>query len=167
MHRTSKNYGLAKALGEILGAKKLVITTAESCTGGGIAAAITAVPGSSVWFEQAYITYSNRAKHTMLGVDEQRIAHYGAVSAEVIESMLLGALQSSSADLGVAVSGIAGPGGGSADKPVGTVYMAYGSLSSLYVERCQFQGSRGEIREQTVDTALEKCIQFVDRQSGT
>src|SRR5690606_25324764 len=115
---------LAQQLGEALAARGWRITTAESCTGGGIAAAITDIAGSSAWFERGYVTYSNAAKSEMLGVSASLIAHYGAVSEAVVVAMARGACAASGCELGVAVSGVAGPGGGSPDKPVGTVWLA-------------------------------------------
>jgi nicotinamide-nucleotide amidase len=105
--------------------KQLVITTAESCTGGLVASCLTDLPGSSAWFDCGFVTYSNVSKHKMLGVDLALIERYGAVSGEVAQAMVYGALTKSSADAALAVTGIAGPSGGSLEKPVGTVYFAY------------------------------------------
>lgn len=146
----------AGCVGRLLGAAGLVMTTAESCTGGGIAQALTAIPGSSAWFDRGFVTYSNASKTEMLGVSPVLIDRHGAVSEEVVRAMTQGALAFSSADWAVAVSGIAGPGGGSEEKPVGTVWLAWqqrGCLAS--VECAYFQGDRSSVREQTVMRVLE------------
>lgn len=116
---------LAEVLGRTLERRQWVLTTAESCTGGGIAAAVTAISGSSSWFQRSYVTYSNGAKLDMLGVPQSDLLVHGAVSYPVVAHMAAGALTRSGADLSVAVSGIAGPGGGSREKPVGTVFFAW------------------------------------------
>src|SRR5262245_50128834 len=112
---------LAQDLAVVLRQHRLMLTTAESCTGGGIAAAVTAVAGSSAWFERGFVTYSNAAKREMLGVQEATLQAHGAVSEPVVREMAAGALQHSTAQVAVAVSGIAGPDGGTPAKPVGTV----------------------------------------------
>lgn len=109
-----------------LKSKGLTIATAESCTGGLIASFLTEISGSSVWFERGFVTYSNESKHELLGVDPTLIQTHGAVSHEVAKAMVIGVLQHSRADVGLAITGIAGPTGGSLEKPVGTVYLAYG-----------------------------------------
>ncbi len=135
------------------------LATAESCTGGLLAAALTARPGSSTWFECGYVTYSNTAKHRMLGVPEALIAAHGAVSQPVVEAMVAGALARSGADLAVAISGIAGPGGGTPDKPVGTVWLAWGTQEDgIDARRERFPGDREAVREQAVLRALEGLI---------
>ena len=151
---------LAARLGEALVARQLQVTTAESCTGGGIAEAITRIPGSSQWFEAGYITYSNRQKSLQLGVPEALFATVGAVSREVVEAMARGACTHSGAPLGVAVSGIAGPDGGNPDKPVGTVWLAWLAHGQLFSCRCQFGGDRQAVREQTVARALEGLVRL-------
>lgn len=152
-------FDLAEGLGQRLKAKGHKIATAESCTGGWIAQAITEVPGSSAWFDRGFVTYSNNAKVQMLGVNPQTLEQHGAVSAETATEMVAGALANSEADWAVAVTGIAGPDGGSEQKPVGTVYVAWqGKSGFLQVERLQLTGNRHQIREQTVMIVLEKMI---------
>ena len=151
---------LAAQLGQALQARQLQVTTAESCTGGGIAEAITRIAGSSQWFEAGYVTYSNRQKSLQLGVSEELFTTVGAVSREVVEAMACGARGRSGAQLAVAVSGIAGPDGGSPDKPVGTVWLAWGDAEQLYSQRCQFAGDRSAVRRQTVERALQGVLRL-------
>jgi nicotinamide-nucleotide amidase len=147
-------------LGAALKAKGWFLCTAESCTGGLLAAACTAVAGSSEWFERGVVTYSNAAKHEMLGVDPASIAAHGAVSAEVARAMAEGALRHAHADLAVAVTGIAGPGGATPGKPVGTVYLAWAARGAATgVERLQLDGDRTRVREQTVARALQRALE--------
>jgi nicotinamide-nucleotide amidase len=137
-------------------AKRLRIATAESCTGGMVAAALTDIGGSSDVFERGFVTYSNAAKTEMLGVPADLIAHHGAVSVHVAREMALGALKHSAADAAVAVTGVAGPGGGSDAKPVGLVYLATARRGAdPVVERHHFAGDRAAIRAATVARALE------------
>jgi nicotinamide-nucleotide amidase len=151
----SSGYALVTALGETLRARGLRLAAAESCTGGMIAAACTAIAGSSDWFERGFVTYSNEAKTEMLGVPAALIAAHGAVSAEVARAMAEGALAHSRAGLAVAVTGIAGPSGGSNDKPVGTVWLALARQGQpAQAELLQLQGDRAAIRAQTVERAL-------------
>ncbi|WP_137971236.1 CinA family protein [Pseudomonas sp. F(2018)] len=150
----------AEALGSRLKALGAQVTTAESCTGGGIAEAITRIAGSSAWFEAGYITYSNSQKTAQLDVSAELFARVGAVSREVVEAMVSGAQQRSGARFAVAVSGIAGPAGGSAEKPVGTVWLAWGDGAKLFAERCQFAGDREAVRRQTVQWALEGLLRL-------
>ena len=130
------------------------LSCAESCTGGGIAAALTDVAGSSAWFDRGFVTYSNAAKQEMLGVSADTLANFGAVSRETAVEMATGALASSGTQLSVAVTGIAGPGGGSADKPVGTVWIAWASEGRVVAVCELFTGDRSEVRAATVDAAL-------------
>ncbi len=154
---------LANRLGQVSESKRLHITTAESCTGGGIAAAITEVPGSSNWFEYGFVTYANRAKMDLLGVTAESLQRFGAVSREVVEQMAAGALAAAGADLAVAASGIAGPDGGSADKPVGTVWLAWAHRGAYpRAQQYLFQGNRGEIRAQAVEAALAGLIAMAE-----
>ena len=149
----------ALALVNALSAAGKVATTAESCTGGWIAKALTDVPGSSAAFGYGMVSYSNDAKQSLLGVGEKTLAADGAVSEAVVREMVGGALERSGADMGVAVSGIAGPDGGSADKPVGTVWFAWGVRNAgaiaIDCERCVFDGDRDAVRRQTVIKALD------------
>lgn len=151
---------LAATLGKRLQTLKAQVTTAESCTGGGIAEAITRIPGSSAWFEAGYITYSNAQKTSQLNVPVGLFSTVGAVSREVVEAMVAGAQEKSRAHFAVAVSGVAGPDGGSADKPVGTVWLSWGAGPQVLSERRQFNGDRDEVRRQTVKAALEGLIQL-------
>ncbi len=158
-------FQLAEKLGVSLKADDCKIATAESCTGGLIAAVITEIPGSSNWFDRGFVTYSNIAKVQMLGVTPQTLAQYGAVSAETAKEMATGALANSEADWAIAVTGIAGPDGGSEEKPVGTVYVAWQSKNGfLKVERLQLPGGRHQIREQTVIKAIAKLFECLDAQ---
>src|SRR5690554_1150492 len=138
---------LAERLGRLCRQQGATVTAAESCTGGGVASAITAVAGSSDWFETGYVTYANAAKTRLLGVPEALLEAHGAVSREVVEAMVAGACRDSGATLGVAISGVAGPGGGSDDKPVGTVWLAWGDAGSAEAECFHFPGDRRAVRE--------------------
>ncbi|WP_413110954.1 CinA family protein [Thaumasiovibrio sp. DFM-14] len=145
----------AACVGRLLQLNFVTLTTAESCTGGGISAAITEIPGSSAWFERGFVTYSNEAKHAMLGVSLGTLSDHGAVSAAVVAEMAAGACREAKADIGIAVSGIAGPDGGSEDKPVGTVWFGVHDVSGwVHQEQCRFAGERGAVREQAVLHAL-------------
>ena len=149
----------ARDAGAALQAAGLVAVTAESCTGGWIAKALTDVAGSSAWFDRAFITYSNDAKTDMLAVPPATLDAHGAVSEAVVRDMVAGALERSGAGVAVAVSGIAGPDGGSADKPVGTVWFAWGASIgdevTVIARRERFAGDRDGVRRQAVLVALE------------
>ena len=150
------------ALGDSLRDRGARLATAESCTGGLIAAACTSVAGSSDWFERGFVTYSNQAKIEMLGVDAALIAAHGAVSAEVARAMADGACAHSEASLAVAVTGIAGPGGAAPGKPVGTVWLAFaGQGRTTAVELLQLPGDRAAVREATVHRALQRLAQWL------
>ncbi|MDD5271927.1 MAG: CinA family protein [Methylovulum sp.] len=150
---------LAARLGRHLTAQGKTITTAESCTGGGLAQAITEIAGSSVWFGRGFVTYSNLAKVQMLGVDPQVIERYGAVSEETVTAMVIGALAHSDASCAIAITGVAGPEGGSPDKPVGTVFIAWKNKGGIpIVAKQQFSGDRHQIRAQSVKIALEGAL---------
>ena len=148
------------ALAQVLMEQKLRIATAESCTGGMISAACTDLPGSSMWFERGFVTYSNAAKSDLLDVPASLIQAHGAVSEEVARAMAQGALEHSLADWSVAVTGIAGPTGGSAAKPVGTVWLAWACKSSGWCEsQLQlFAGDRKAVRESTTALALSRLL---------
>lgn len=154
---------LAAELGRLLQAQGAQVATAESCTGGGIAEAITRIAGSSAWFEAGYVTYSNAQKTRMLQVPEALFASHGAVSLPVVEAMARGAQTNSGARYAVAVSGIAGPGGGTADKPVGTVCLAW--ADSLQVESVclHFDGDRDAVRRKTILQALSGLLSSVQK----
>lgn len=145
---------LAQRMGRLCKQLNVEVTAAESCTGGGIASAITEVAGSSAYFTTGYVTYANAAKTRLLGVPETTLAEYGAVSKEVVKAMVLGACNESGAGLAVAVSGVAGPEGGSAEKPVGTVWLAWGDAAAQEAECFHFPGDRQSVREQAVRQAL-------------
>ncbi|WDY56877.1 CinA family protein [Pseudomonas sp. PSKL.D1] len=151
---------LAARLGEHLRHLGAQVTTAESCTGGGIAEAITRVSGSSAWFEAGYVTYSNAQKTRQLDVPEVLFGQVGAVSQEVVEAMARGAQAASGARFAVAVSGIAGPDGGSPAKPVGTVWLAWADGDRVISERRHFDGDREAVRRQTVIAALDGLLQL-------
>jgi len=152
----SELFKLAEQLGRLLKASGKTMATAESCTGGWIAQTITEVPGSSAWFDRGFVTYSNAAKVQMLGISVQLLEDYGAVSAEAATEMAAGALTHSNADIAIAVTGIAGPDGGTQEKPVGTVFIAWAHKSgAAKVVKKQFSGNRRQIRAQTVKSAIE------------
>lgn len=156
---------LADELGTHLMAAKAQVATAESCTGGGIAEAITRTSGSSAWFEAGYVTYSNRQKTNQLGVPEALFTTVGAVSQEVVEAMVRGAQANSGARYAVAVSGVAGPDGGSPEKPVGTVWLAWGDGEQLFSLRRQFAGDRSAVRRQTVEAALAGLLRLLAQEN--
>ena len=155
---------LAAELGRLLQTLKAQVTTAESCTGGGIAEAITRIAGSSAWFEAGFVTYSNQQKTKQLDVPQPLFDEVGAVSREVVQAMVRGAQTQSGARFAVAVSGVAGPGGGSQEKPVGTVWLAWGVGNEVSAERRHFAGDRDEVRRQTVIAALEGLIRRTVRE---
>jgi nicotinamide-nucleotide amidase len=142
-----------------LKARGHTIATAESCTGGLIAGACTEVSGSSEWFERGFVTYSNAAKTELLGVPVELIAQHGAVSEPVARAMAAGALAHSPAQLAVAVTGVAGPTGGSADKPVGTVWFGWATPAGTFTEHQRFDGDRAAVRAATVRHALAGLLQ--------
>lgn len=145
-----------------------MLATAESCTGGLIGAAITDRAGSSSVFDRGFITYSNDSKHELIGVSRETLTRFGAVSAETAQEMVQGAVNHSIADLAVAVTGIAGPGGGSVDKPVGLVFIAWGQRGHPHqIQRHIFSGDRAQIRQQTVETALHHLIDFLANAKGS
>lgn len=151
---------LASALGEQLRGSGQRLSCAESCTGGWLAQCVTAVAGSSQWFDCGFVTYSNAAKIDLLGVDAERLARHGAVSEAVAAEMAQGALRRSRADWAVATTGIAGPDGGSPQKPVGTVCFAWvGRLEPLAVATAHFSGARPEVRAQAVAFALRGLLE--------
>jgi nicotinamide-nucleotide amidase len=151
----------ATQLGARLKQQDLCLVTAESCTGGWLAQAITSVPGSSAWFERGFVTYSDLAKQEVLAVKTETIASYGAVSEQTALEMVKGALAQSQAQVGIAITGIAGPSGGTVEKPVGTVWIAYAFPSNTYAQHNYFFGDRSRIREQAVVTALQRLVQSI------
>lgn len=146
---------LSRELGEACKRAGVKLATAESCTGGGVGEAITRTPGSSAWFDRGFVTYSDYAKVDLLGVKQETLGSHGAVSEQVAREMAMGALHQSDADLVVAVTGVAGPDGGTATKPVGLVWFAFASLEEGCESRFEvFGGDRAAIREQAVREAL-------------
>ena len=154
---------LCAGLAQALQARGWMMATAESCTGGLIAAQCTELAGSSLWFERGFVSYSNAAKTELMGVPAALIAAHGAVSEPVARAMAQGALQHAQAQVSVAVTGIAGPGGGSADKPVGTVWLAWCVAGVLSSERCVLGGDRAAVRAATVQHALQGLLTRVLR----
>ena len=148
----------AALVADLMLKKGLFLATAESCTGGLISAACTDLAGSSAWFERGFVTYSNEAKTASLGVDAALIAQHGAVSQPVAEAMARGAITHSLAQVAVAVTGVAGPTGGSVEKPVGTVWFGWATPAGVVTEMRRFDGDRRQVREATVRHALEKLV---------
>jgi nicotinamide-nucleotide amidase len=154
---------LAAQVGSVLKSQGLVLATAESCTGGGVAQAITEIAGSSEWFECGFITYSNASKTDMLEVPDALIVRYGAVSDEVAQAMAEGALANSNATIALSTTGIAGPGGAVPGKPVGTVCFAWAVAHRTFSERLVFQGDRHAVRQQTVAHSLAGLLRFLEQ----
>jgi len=159
---------LATKVGAALQSHGMMLATAESCTGGGVASAVTEIAGSSAWFDRGFITYSNQAKIDMLGVSPDTLVRFGAVSEATVREMVAGSLRHSQAQIALAVSGIAGPGGGTAEKPVGTVWFAWGIKDGVSVARMhQLAGSRAEIRAQAVHIALQGVLELLGKKTET
>ncbi|MET3109159.1 nicotinamide-nucleotide amidase [Oxalobacteraceae bacterium GrIS 2.11] len=152
---------LAVKVGALLAEKNLLLATAESCTGGGIAHAITEISGSSSWFECGFITYSNSSKSELLGISPALIAQHGSVSEEIAAAMAEGALANCEAHVAVSTTGIAGPLGAVPGKPVGTICFAWSMNGKTHTERLLFSGDRKVVREQTVVHALRGLLQFL------
>jgi nicotinamide-nucleotide amidase len=159
----SELFELGEQVGAALKSKNLVLTTAESCTGGWIGEVVTMVSGSSAWYDRGFITYTNAAKQQMLGVKAATLREHGAVSEAVVREMAAGALASSSAQIAVSVSGVAGPTGGTPDKPVGTVCIGWArkggaAATEIRAETCHFDGDREAVRRQSVVRALRGVL---------
>jgi nicotinamide-nucleotide amidase len=153
---------LIKELATQLTERAFKLATAESCTGGGVAWHVTELAGSSDWFDRGFVTYSNLAKIEMLGVSQTLLDSYGAVSAEVVRAMAEGALSRSQAQVSLAITGIAGPGGGTPTKPVGTVWFGWAGINFETAANKQlFQGNRTEIRQQSIHYALENLLRLL------
>jgi nicotinamide-nucleotide amidase len=152
---------LARKVGEALKAKGLRLATAESCTGGWVAMVLTAIAGSSDWFERGYVTYSNAAKREDLGVAPETLERHGAVSEAAAREMAAGAQRKSGAQVALAITGIAGPSGGSAAKPVGTVCFAWALGSKMSSRTRRFDGDREHVRRQSVLHALEGVLELL------
>ena len=142
---------------------KMTITTAESCTGGMISSTIVNVPGASWVLNEAYVTYANEAKEKLVGVSHKTLEEFGAVSKETAYEMAEGAAKAANADCAIAVTGIAGPDGGTEEKPVGTVYAGYCVKGKIYVERYNFDGGRYEVRRQTADKTIARLYELLLR----
>ena len=154
---------LAIVVGDILLEKRLMLATVESCTGGWIAQTVTNIPGSSAWFERGFVTYSNEAKQELVGVQAETLTKHGAVSREVAVEMVLGGVQRSRADVAVSVTGIAGPDGGTPEKPVGTVWIAWADRHGSSEAICYgLQGDRRAVREASVEHALCGLTDFLN-----
>ena len=152
---------LAQLLGNKLSTKGWQISCAESCTGGGVGYAITSISGSSAWFKKGYITYSNDAKQELLGVNEQTLIQYGAVSAETVEEMAVGAAKHANAEVAVAISGIAGPDGGTPDKPVGTVWFGFFINGKSTSQKQLITGNRQAVRVKAIESALSCTLKLL------
>lgn len=149
-------YRLAEEVGKALQQRGMLLAIAESCTGGWVGEAVTAVPGSSRWFDRGYITYTNESKQEMLGVAAATLAAFGAVSEQAVREMVAGTLKNSRAQAALAISGVAGPSGGTPEKPVGTVWFAWGVANgAVSSEKRIFSGDRSEVRRQAVAHALQ------------
>ncbi|MHB1678181.1 MAG: CinA family protein [Sulfuriferula sp.] len=155
-------YQLAEQAGRTLKQRGFQLATAESCTGGWVGMVMTAVPGSSAWYERGFITYTNRAKQEQLGVLTDTLNNYGAVSEATVSEMAQGALQHSTANVALAISGIAGPAGGTPQKPVGTVCLGWATTDGTRLTTtCKFSGDREEIRARSVAAALRGVIELL------
>ncbi|WP_407331299.1 nicotinamide-nucleotide amidase [Enterovibrio sp. 27052020O] len=153
---------LATQIGERLKENQQTVTTAESCTGGGIAYMLTEIAGSSAWFERAFVTYSNEAKTDLVGVSNETLIAHGAVSEEVAAQMAEGALKAANADFALAVTGIAGPTGGSDEKPVGMVCFGWATKKGVVTETCLFDGTRYDIRRNTIAHSLCRLLSYLE-----
>ena len=154
---------LAARVGQVLKQRNLLLATAESCTGGGVAQAITEIAGSSDWFDCGFVTYSNASKTELLDVPAALIAQHGTVSEEIAAAMAEGALASSNAHLALSTTGIAGPGGAVPGKPVGTICFGWTMGEHTHTERLVFAGDRGSVREQTVQHSLQGLLRFLEQ----
>lgn len=157
--------GIEFEVAQLLAQKELHVTTAESCTGGLIAGTLVNVPGISAWFGEGYVTYSNDAKEKLLGVSHETLETYGAVSAETAGEMAKGAARAAGTEAAIAVTGIAGPDGGTLEKPVGLVYMGCFCKGNIRVEKHTFDGDRAQVRAGSVQAALELLKQMLDEVS--
>lgn len=152
-------FELSKQVGQALALRGATVTTAESCTGGWIAKVITDVAGSSAWFDRGFVTYSNQAKQQLIGVSPQSLDAHGAVSEQVVHEMATGALQAAQANYAVSVSGIAGPDGGSAEKPIGTVWFGFANhQGQAFAKKALFAGDRDAVRRQATEFALQTLL---------
>lgn len=167
----SKIHVTAERLGVVLQKQGYFLALAESCTGGGVATAVTEIPGASVWFESGLVVYANRAKQTLLNVPEALIKQQGAVSEAVVRAMVSGLFERTNAQVAAAVSGVAGPGGGSNEKPVGTVWFGFGLRKDmqhtvLLAERQCFTGDRHQVRMQAIQYCLSRLLSVAQGDVG-
>lgn len=153
---------LVNTLAKKLTTRDYQVSCAESCTGGGLAYAFTSVAGSSSWFKQSYVTYSNEAKQALLNVNEATLIKHGAVSQQTVEAMAIGCADNANADLSISISGIAGPGGGSDSKPVGLVWFGVYYHGKVLCEKQIFSGDRHQVRENAIEFALKLLLQAID-----
>lgn len=153
---------LPRQVGAALKAQGMTLVTAESCTGGGVAQAVTRISGSSDWFDRGFVTYSNTSKEEMLGVSPETLERHGAVSEATVREMAQGALQYSTAQIALSVSGIAGPTGGTPEKPVGTVWFAWATNHDVQAVRHQLSGDRDAIRAKSVQIALQGVVNVLN-----
>lgn len=160
---TKKPLDLAHYAGTLLAQKKLTLATVESCTGGALAKIVTEIPGASEWFDCGFVTYSNESKTKLVGVSEELIEQHGAVSQKVALSMAKGALDVTRADIAISTTGIAGPDGGTLDKPVGTVCFGFATRSHDFsTDKRRFDGNRSDVREQSVIYSLQCLCHYLE-----
>ncbi|SFV62656.1 Molybdopterin binding motif, CinA N-terminal domain / C-terminal domain of CinA type S [hydrothermal vent metagenome] len=150
-----------KKLAKLLIDKKLTISTAESCTSGALANKLTSISGSSLYFECGFITYSNNSKQQLLSVSKNTLEKYGAVSEECIREMVLGLITTTKTNIGIAISGVAGPNGGSKEKPVGTVFFGFYINDNIYIKKEHFLGNRSEVVAKSVDYAIKTIYKYL------
>ena len=155
-------YTLIDTLNRRLVSRGETITVVESCTGGALASALTGVSGSSQWFRLGLVTYADQFTRELLGVTKESLEHEGAVSEVVVREMVTGAMRLAHADYGIAISGIAGPGGGAEEKPVGMVWFGFGFGDQIEAVRMQFLGDRNAVRSQSVEFSLRKMLQLIE-----
>ena len=165
MHKEDEELcNLVKSVASVLSSVEMDLATAESCTGGWVAKVLTDVPGSSIYFDRGFVTYSNQSKHDMLGVGEEPLLLHGAVSEAIVSEMAQGALELSTASMSLAVSGIAGPTGGTENKPVGTVCFAWMIRGDVPIsETVYYKGDRDSVRRQAVMHCLEGVIKQINQ----
>ena len=165
MHKKDEELcNLVKSVAAVLSSVEMDLATAESCTGGWVAKVLTDVPGSSIYFDRGFVTYSNQSKHDMLGVKEETLLLHGAVSEAIVSEMAIGALELSTASMSLAVSGIAGPTGGTENKPVGTVCFAWMIRGDVPIaETVYYEGGRDEVRRQAVIHCLEGVLKQINQ----
>ena len=155
------NFQLSEDLGDELNRKGATIATVEACTGGGLACSMTDVPGSSQWFTCGLVTYSNFSKNNILGIKDELISNFGAVSLEVVREMAIKGLQKTGSDYVISISGIAGPSGGSPRKPVGTVCIAWGNANNIESKIFLFNVDRQKVKLQTIETSLKEMLKYL------